>query len=46
MPTPTSRTQCDFDLASFPAVRGWLERVEAQPGHVTMAWQPEAIAAQ
>src|SRR5436190_2355430 len=31
---------CDFDLTSFPAIRGWLERVAAQPGHVTMDWQP------
>ena len=23
-----------FDLAGFPAVRAWLERVRAQPGHV------------
>jgi glutathione S-transferase len=23
-----------FDLAGFPAVRGWLERVRAQPGHI------------
>ena len=40
--------QCDYDLASFPAVRDWLARVEAQPGHVTMDWQPAGtmIAAQ
>jgi len=31
---------CDYDLSSFPAIRGWLERVAAQPGHVTMDWQP------
>jgi glutathione S-transferase len=23
-----------FDLATFPAVRAWLERVAAEPGHV------------
>ena len=23
-----------FDLAGYPAVRGWLDRVAAQPGHV------------
>jgi glutathione S-transferase len=23
-----------FDLASYPAIRAWLERVAAQPGHV------------
>ena len=26
-----------FDLAPYPAVRAWLERVRAQPQHVTMA---------
>jgi len=26
-----------FDLAAYPAVRGWLARVKAEPGHVTMA---------
>jgi glutathione S-transferase len=31
--------RCDYDLASFPAVRAWLRRVEAQPGHVSMEWQ-------
>jgi len=31
---------CDFDLASFPAVRAWLERVAAQPGHVRMDFVP------
>ncbi len=25
-----------FDLSGFPAVRAWLERVAAQPGHVPM----------
>lgn len=25
-----------FDLAPFPAIRAWLERVAAQPGHVPM----------
>jgi glutathione S-transferase len=25
-----------FDLARFPALRGWLKRVEAQPGYVSM----------
>ena len=32
--------QCDYDLAGFPAVRDWLARVAAQPGHVAMDWQP------
>ena len=25
-----------FDLAGYPAIRAWLERVAAQPGHVTI----------
>ena len=25
-----------FDLAPYPAIRAWLERVAAQPGHVTI----------
>jgi glutathione S-transferase len=34
--------QCDFDLAQFPAVRDWLDRVAAQPGHIPMGWHPDA----
>jgi glutathione S-transferase len=26
----------DFDLAGYPAIRAWLGRVAAQPGHVTI----------
>jgi len=33
--------QCDFELARFPAVRAWLARVAAEPGHVAMNWQPD-----
>ncbi len=29
-----------FDLAPYPAVRAWLARVAAQPGHVPMSWRP------
>ncbi|MBX3576583.1 MAG: glutathione S-transferase family protein [Rhizobiaceae bacterium] len=29
-----------FDLGLFPAVAGWLARVEADPGHVPMTWTP------
>jgi glutathione S-transferase len=36
---------CDFDLEPFPAVRAWLERVVAVPGHVTMDSQPAAAFA-
>ena len=25
-----------FDLAGYPAIRGWLGRVVAQPGHITI----------
>jgi glutathione S-transferase len=31
-----------FDLARFPAVGRWLERVRAQPGHVPITWSPPA----
>ncbi|MDR6954726.1 glutathione S-transferase [Ancylobacter sp. 3268] len=31
----------DFDLSAFPAVRRWLARVAAQPGHVGMEWRPQ-----
>src|ERR1035437_8453524 len=37
--------QADFDLARFPAIREWLDRVAAEPGHVAMDWQPEALTA-
>jgi glutathione S-transferase len=31
---------CFFDLASLPAIRAWLRRVEQAPGFVTMDWRP------
>jgi glutathione S-transferase len=34
--------ECDFDLGEFPALRGWLARVAAHPGHVAMDWHPSA----
>jgi len=37
--------QCDFNLARFPAIRGWLDRVAAEPGYVAMDWQPEQLVA-
>jgi glutathione S-transferase len=37
--------QCDFDLARYRAVRDWLDRIAAEPGYVTMDWQPEQLAA-
>lgn len=30
-----------FDLAGYPGVTAWLDRVAAQPGHVPMEWRPE-----
>jgi glutathione S-transferase len=36
---------CDYDLKPFPAVRTWLKRVAAVPGHVTMDWRPEPALA-
>jgi glutathione S-transferase len=38
--------RCDFDLARFPAIRDWLERVEAQPLHVAMDAQAPLLAAE
>jgi glutathione S-transferase len=35
--------QCDFVLDSFPAVQGWLRRVEEQPGFVAMDWRPVSL---
>jgi len=37
--------ECDFDLAAFPAIRLWLDRMAAQPGHIEMDWQPESATA-
>jgi glutathione S-transferase len=37
--------ECDFELARFPAVRRWLARVAAEPGHVLMDWQPQPLDA-
>ena len=39
--------QCDFELTDYPAIRGWLARVENEPGYVPMEWTPaDLIAAQ
>jgi glutathione S-transferase len=32
--------RCDYDLATFPAIRAWLRRVEQTPGFVTMDAPP------
>ncbi len=37
--------ECDFDLTRFGAIRAWLDRVAATPGHVRMDWLPFAAAA-
>nr|MDJ0894905.1 glutathione binding-like protein [Alphaproteobacteria bacterium] len=31
-----------IELAPYQAVRGWLDRVAAQPGHVPIDWTPQA----
>jgi glutathione S-transferase len=33
--------RCDFDLDTFPAIRGWLRRVEQTPGFIAMDWRPK-----
>jgi glutathione S-transferase len=35
---------CDFDLARFPAVRDWLARIAAEPGHVSIDWRASELA--
>jgi glutathione S-transferase len=37
--------QCDYDLTSFPAIRRWLDRVAAEPGHIAMIEQPAVVEA-
>jgi glutathione S-transferase len=32
---------CDYDLSLFPAVRGWLKRIAAEPHYIAMDWQPD-----
>jgi glutathione S-transferase len=36
---------CDFDLTRYPAIRAWLARVAAEPGHVAIDWQPVSVQA-
>ena len=38
--------RCDYDLARFPAVRDWLERVREQPLHVEMETRTPLLAAE
>lgn len=35
----------DFDLARYPAIRAWLARVAAQPGHVPISARPSRTPA-
>ena len=35
--------ECDFDLAPYPAIRTWLDRIAAEPDHVPMDWRPENV---
>jgi glutathione S-transferase len=36
---------CDYDLSAFPAIGAWLDRVAAEPDHVTMEEQSAAAVA-
>jgi glutathione S-transferase len=38
--------ECDFDLGPFPAIRAWLNRVQAEAGFIPMDWQPSVEAAE
>src|SRR4051812_42421340 len=37
--------ECDFDLAGYPALRNWIARVEDEPRHVAMHWEPAELNA-
>ena len=37
--------ECGYDLDGFAAIRAWLARVAAEPGHVPMEWSPAAAVA-
>jgi glutathione S-transferase len=37
--------EAEMNLNLFPAVKDWVTRVAAMPGHVAMEWRPEAVAA-
>lgn len=30
-----------FDMSGYPSIAAWCDRVQAQPGHVPITWQPE-----
>jgi glutathione S-transferase len=33
-----------FEIKRYPAIRGWLARVEAEPRHVPITWKPARAA--
>jgi len=33
-----------FDLAKYPAIRGWLQRVRSQPRHIAITERPGSPA--
>lgn len=35
--------EAGLDLAPFPSVRRWLDRIAAQPGHVPITWVPSGV---
>ena len=41
-PIPTSRISATTTSTPFPAIRAWLDRVAAEPDHVTMEHNPAA----
>jgi glutathione S-transferase len=36
--------ESDYDLTTFPAIRAWLKRVAAEPGHIAMDFRTQAMA--
>ena len=36
--------ESDYDLTTFPAIRAWLKRVAAEPGHIAMDFRAETMA--
>jgi glutathione S-transferase len=38
--------QCGYHLDTFPAIRDWLDRMAARPGHVRMEQQPADMVAE
>ena len=36
--------ESDYDLTTFPAIRSWLKRVAAEPGHIAMDFRTQTMA--